>query len=108
MGVDLSAGSYNMEHQLLSLRASEDKSSSLSLFLPHVSAVCFHPFSLGMQRREGNKIGQDLCDLVWSRNRQGNVKSMIRFNWHQLNISSEVPRLLCWSREKKPASTEIN
>lgn len=46
MGVDPFASHYNTEHQLLSLRASEDKSSSLSPSLQHVSAVCFHPFSL--------------------------------------------------------------
>lgn len=46
MGVDPFASRYNTEHQLLSSRASEDKSSSLSPSLQHVSAVCFHPFSL--------------------------------------------------------------
>lgn len=77
MGVDPSVGSDNAEHRLLGSRASEEKSSSLSPALPHASAVCCHPFSLGTRRREGNKIEQELCDLVWSREMQGNVKSMI-------------------------------
>lgn len=94
-----------MEHPLLSWRASEDKSSSPSPSLPHASAVSF---SLGTCSGEGDKVGQDLCGLMWSRELQGDDKSLIRFSRHQLNVLPEISRLLHWSREKKPAPVGMN
>lgn len=45
-------------------------------------------------------MGQDLSGLVWSRELQGDHKSLIYFSRHQLNVLSETSQLLHWSREK--------